>query len=108
MSVKHLDPVDWLLSDDVGSSSRTIFCHFLGKPQTYPSIPYDRGDFGRCVRLLESPFAAGWRERIVEMNKYARWHLLWPHWHLLEELHYAGKSALLTKTIEHLLAERKL
>ena len=108
MADKHLDPVDWLLSDDVGSSSRAIFCHFLGKPQTYPSIPYDRGDFGRCVRLLDSPFAKGWRERIAEMNQYDRWALLTPHWAKLEELHYAGAFVRLTKTIEHLLAERKL
>lgn len=103
MPKEHLDPIDWLLSEDVGNSSRTIFCHFLGKPQTYPSVPYDRGDFGRCIRLLESPFATGWAERIAEMNQYPDWAKLTPRWKALTKLHYAGKFTKLTATIRELI-----
>lgn len=102
MAKEHLDPVDWLLSDDVGLSSKAILCHFIGKEVQDKYAPEDRGDFGRCMRLLESPFAEGWIKRITEMNQYGEWAKLTPHWDELVKLHYAGKHAKLTATIQQL------
>lgn len=108
MAAEHIDPIDWLLSDDVGMSSRMIFCHFLGKAQKYQYVQYvpdDCGDFGRCMRLLESPFAAGWSERIAEMDPYyfGEWAKLTPHWKRLTDLWYTNKHRSLTKEIQKLV-----
>ncbi|GGZ22014.1 hypothetical protein [Asticcacaulis endophyticus] len=48
----HKRAIKWLLSDDVGTSSKALLSAGLGLDQTYYSYPSDGGDFGRCVRLL--------------------------------------------------------
>lgn len=103
MAKEHLEPIDWLLSEDVGQSSESIFRHFMGKEQNCTFAPSDRADFGRCMRLLESPFAAGWSDRITEMNQYVEWAKVTPHWTALTKLHYAGKFVKVTAKLRELL-----
>jgi len=47
----------WSLSDDTGSSSRTLAAAAGGLTEchsfTCPSVPHDDDDFGRCLRLVE-------------------------------------------------------
>jgi hypothetical protein len=45
-------PLDWILSDDVGASSATIWAVMMGVVHPRASLPLDPSDFGRCSRLL--------------------------------------------------------
>jgi len=60
-------PLDWILGDDTGTSSRTIWGVMMGAKNSDPSVPYDPADFGRCYRLLEA--FPEWRERLPEVAK---------------------------------------
>jgi hypothetical protein len=58
--------VEWLLSDDTGSSSKSICKFMLGIPdkRNYPP-PSDAADRGRCIRLLN--LIPEWWVRLGEM-----------------------------------------
>lgn len=58
---------DWATSDDTGSSSMAMCRFMLGLPPKdgYYSHPYDAGDRGRCIRLLN--LIPEWWDRIDEM-----------------------------------------
>lgn len=57
--------IEWLLSDDTGSSSEYL-CAFLLGIKRRQSVPSDAGDRGRCVRLLK--LIPEWQSRLDEMN----------------------------------------
>ena len=42
----------WLLSDDVGASSKYLCSVLSGDFHAEMNVPWDAGDFGRCHRLL--------------------------------------------------------
>lgn len=61
--------IEWLFSDDTGSSSEAICSHMLGmEPSGYWSHPSDPADLGRCLRLLAK--FPEWIPRISEMAQY--------------------------------------
>lgn len=71
-----MSPVDWLLSDDTGVSSKTIFRVMVGAsiPEApwHNDIPYDPADLGRCYRLLQ--LFPEWRGRLSEVSaKFPDW-----------------------------------
>lgn len=87
-----MDPIDWLLGDDTGKSSKTLFAVMLGKEYSDPSVPLDAGDFGRCHRLLEA--FPEWRQRLPEVAaKHLAWGPLVREWDALTAL-YKSKSRL--------------
>jgi hypothetical protein len=82
-----MTPIDWLLSDDTGTSSETICMvmtgsrgnHYLGSP------PSDNDDFGRCYRLLR--LFPQWRSRLPEVaQRFPAWGPMVGAWGELETL----------------------
>lgn len=63
--------IEWLLSDDVGSSSKSIVIHMFNSKSMKNSPPYDFDDRSRCVKLLK--IIPEWVERLDEMKVYKGW-----------------------------------
>lgn len=86
----HVDSAErWSVCGDTGISSMSIWLHMMGRPQDYSwgaRPPVDPGDFGRCYRLLEAPWADGWRARMREMAVYPAWMHVAHAWAELETL----------------------
>lgn len=88
-------PADWWDCGDTGLSSQAIWKHMMGVPdrEGYP-YPLDPADFGRCHRLLNAPWAAGWKTRIGEMAKRGPvWARLVARWSELEALFLEEKAS---------------
>lgn len=68
-----MTPIEWLLSDDTGVSSKAILAVMTGtKAPNYARVPLDASDFGRCYRLLKQ--FPEWRPRLSEMvAKHPHW-----------------------------------
>lgn len=102
--------IKWLLSDDTGSSSRTIVSVMTRTKYKDPSPPYDQYDFGRCHRLLlEIP---EWKEKLPLLGKkYPIWKPLVDDWSRLENLYNTGLKtgdfSVLYRTLQHLLKRDK-
>lgn len=65
-------PIQWIVSNDTGVSSKTIWSVFMGVEPYYTDVPADEADYGRCVRLLQ--FIPEWQSRLGEVvEKYPRW-----------------------------------
>lgn len=80
---------DWPTCGDTGISSRAIYQHMMGQPHDERlggTNPWDSSDVGRCVRLLDAPWATGWRERMGEMAGYPGWGKLIQRWAEIEAL----------------------
>lgn len=79
----------WLGSDDVGRSSKTIAHALYGVPESMTSseysTPQDPSDFRRCVKLMDA--VPGTRERIGELASIKGWKNLAPVWGELEDLY---------------------
>jgi hypothetical protein len=83
-----MTPIEWLLSDDTGISSRTIFATMTNShvaPHNMP-IPFDPADFGRCYRLLKAfPL---WRLRLREVaDRFPEWGPIVNAWPELEAIY---------------------
>jgi hypothetical protein len=75
-------PMDWMLSDDTGVSSKLI-CQVMTGAQPLTGfnvgVPHDAGDFGRCYRLLR--LFPHWRRRLPEVVAlYPSWVALVREW----------------------------
>lgn len=82
-----MTPIEWLLGDDTGASSKTILSVMTGNKISYPSVPIDTSDFGRCVRILEK--FPDWKVRLNEVSElYPEWGPLVEAWSELTELYY--------------------
>lgn len=78
----------WLLSEDVGVSSKAICAHMLGEPTEDYGYPHDPSDLGRCIRLLQ--LVPEWEPRIIEMSKYGPgWAGLAPQWRRIVDLYHS-------------------
>jgi hypothetical protein len=84
-----MTPIEWLLSGDIGVSSKTILSVMTGSKMisTFgPDIPYDNGDFGRCYRLLQA--FPEWRARLPEVAaQYPEWGPMVDAWDELTRLY---------------------
>lgn len=75
----NITPIEWLLGDDTGASSKTICAAMTGSTSDYADVPYDASDFGRCYRLLRH--FPEWRARMSEMSaKFPTWGPLVAAW----------------------------
>ena len=96
-----MTPIDWLMSNDTGTSSETIL-HVMEKckpPHMGPDIPYDAGDLGRCMRLLEA--FPQYRPRMPEIaKKYPDWQPFVDQWEKLTDLYNAKSYQLSSLTRE--------
>lgn len=87
----NLSPLNaWLQSCDTGISSLTIAEVLSGRTGLAGGrrgIPYDPGDLGRCIRLLEK--VPWWRERLPEVaEQHPRWAPFVEHWDELKALYW--------------------
>ena len=82
----YSDPLDWIIGDDTGISSKAIWSRMMGRPASrngFGNHPHDPDDFGRCYRLLAC-FPA-WRARIGELALESReWARLVAYWDAIE------------------------
>jgi hypothetical protein len=63
---RGIEKMEWLLSDDTGTSSKAIFRAMVGVPHKDKSTPLDPSDFGRCYRLLKQ--FPEWESRVKELG----------------------------------------
>lgn len=75
---------NWILSGEVGISSKTIWAHFtMNLEPQHTFAPSDPSDFLRCYWLLQ--LAPEWRARIGELGtRYPGWKPLTDAWDELE------------------------
>lgn len=106
-----MTPLEWMMSDDTGTSSKTIMHVMEGtSPPRWVDVPADPSDFGRCHRLLEAfPL---YRARLHEVAAmYPAWSALVREWDTLTELYVAaissgsGKAPDLYKLMKRLIDE---
>ena len=80
--------IEWLLSGDTGTSSKTIIHVVVQVPMDGPDIPYDLDDFRRCYRLIEKiPELRDFLPNVA--IKYPRWIPLVDNWDKLTEMYGA-------------------
>jgi hypothetical protein len=80
--------LEWLLSDDTGTSSRTIVAATTGLTIAFhkTGTPRDMGDFGRCVRMLDAlPELRSKLYRVSE--RHPEWSPLIERWGELQALY---------------------
>lgn len=88
--------LDWILGDDTGLSSLTIWAVMTGCTASLraPRPPLDTYDFGRCHRLLTA--VPGWRDRLNEVATcFPTWKPLVAAWTELEDLYNRSDRATL-------------
>lgn len=86
-----MKPMEWLLGDDTGISSKTIFSVMTGTPCAWTGTPLDPSDFGRCYRLLA--LFPEWRDRMHEVSAaYPAWTRLVESWGELTALYEQEKD----------------
>lgn len=116
----------WLASDDTGFSSRELADCLVrhaydgekampaipvGDPENRPHVPYDPGDFGRCVRLLEAcPDLRKHLPKAAELSPV--WAALVASWDELEALYRvefpAGDAPRLYERMRSLIKESEV
>jgi hypothetical protein len=100
-------PEEWIVSEDVGVSSRTIWAVLMGlfhKPLTGPEkqksggrwdVPHDPSDFGRCHRMFQH--IPAWKGRLNEVAAvFPAWEPMVREWDRMAEIYErdleSGKS----------------
>lgn len=84
-----MTPNDWILGNDMGISSRTIWAVMMGEgPPHWHGTPSDPDDFGRCWRLLAR--FPEWRRRLPEVaERHPEWSGLVREWDRLSRMYEA-------------------
>ena len=108
-----MTPIEWLLSNDTGISSKTICAVMtnskIGIDTSLPDIPYDPADFGRCYRLLK--LFPEWRPRLPEVAAwFAAWEPMVAAWDELTNLYeeeIKNESGVAPKLYERMQELRK-
>ena len=73
----------WLLTGQVGESSKVMASCFAGIPRNTDARPYDPSDFNRCLMFLAAvPQARLHMEKLREISP--EWNLLVDNWAKLE------------------------
>jgi len=76
----------WLLGDDTGLSSKTIFAVMNGIEFKHNAPPRDPSDMGKCFRLLT--LFPHWKSRLNEVAElYPEWKVLIDNWKILYDLY---------------------
>jgi hypothetical protein len=95
-----MTPIEWLLGNDTGVSSKTILAVMTGTPEPRfgPDCPHDADDFGRCYRLLQH--FPEWRARLAEVSdRYPIWGPLVEHWAELEAIYFEETQHNVPRTL---------
>src|SRR3546814_20255333 len=74
----------WHENGEVGTSSLTIFHHFVGSSMEHTSAPADLADLRRCLFLLDH--VPEWQSRIGELEAVPGWENLAKNWQKLTDL----------------------
>jgi hypothetical protein len=83
---KKMTEIDWILSDDTGCSSKTIWAVMMGSDYPKNDIPCGPSDFGRCYKLLLA--FPEWNDRLHEVaEKHPKWRPLIDKWNELSRLY---------------------
>ena len=92
----HKKVLEWLVSDDTGTPSKTLCSLYFGVPKAYQHHPCDPSDFGRCIRFLDRLLPC---EKTVVLNRAKQlspeWKALAGEWDYLVSLY--GKEGLFEK-----------
>lgn len=116
----QMTPEEWIVSEDVGASSRTIWCVLMGLLHTKIigvrkrvcerrfDVPHDPGDFGRCSRMFEH--LPQWKGRLGEVSAaFPKWEPFVREWDKMEGLYQrdleSGKSPELYELMKSLEEE---
>ena len=105
-----MKPTQWVLGDDTGISSKTIWAVMMDAVRKNPrssdyDTPHDPSDFGRCYRLLQ--LFPDWRKRLHEVPAiFPKWGPLVREWDRLTAIYErdldSGKSDELYNAIQKL------
>lgn len=75
----------WIITDDTGLSSRTLWAVMMGVTPSRIEHPHDPDDMGRCLRLLRA--VPEWRARMPEMAEVSpSWAALVERWDDIEAI----------------------
>ena len=86
-----MKPEQWIVGNDTGVSSKTIWSVMFGVNPDWQGVPLDVDDFGRCVRLLT--LVKEFRPRLKEVSvKYPEWKPIIDDWDELERLYWAWEA----------------
>jgi len=90
----------WLLSDDTGTSSKTL-CSCLYLIPTKPderNYPRDPADFGRCKRFLETLAPEERKTALLSVSGVSKeWKGLVDNWDRLEKLYDVDRDLMLVE-----------
>ena len=111
-----MTPIQWIIGDDTGVSSKTIWAVMMGAVTEERSsfrydTPHDPDDFGRCYRLLKK-FPA-WNGRLGEVAEiFPKWGPMVARWDEMTAIYErdlaSGKSSELYDLMQKLQDEGML
>lgn len=97
--IVSMRPEEWILSDDICNSSKTIWAVMMKVEFKNSCVPFDYKDFGNCYRLLK--WIPEWKNRLNEVsNKYPVWKEVILNWDYLTFLFEVEKYDELDKILE--------
>lgn len=92
-----MNPNVWIVGNDTGVSSRTLWAAMMGVIDKSTrcgyqyDVPHDNGDFGRCFNLII--LIPEWRKRLNEVPiLLPAWKPYIDHWDEMEKLYMKQKS----------------
>jgi len=101
MTIHRQTPEQWIISDDTGISSKTIWAVMMGVDTDRSNVPLDCADFGRCYRLLKH--MPEWTARLPEVaEKYPGWKPILREWDTLTFLHETEQCDKLNRLLSDL------
>jgi len=87
----------WLLSGDTGRSSLTMCSclYLIPTKNDLSNYPHDPGDFGRCMRFLETLTPDERKTALLNVSAVSKqWKRLVDEWDRLEKLYDSDKEKL--------------
>lgn len=85
-----MTPLQWIVGNDTGISSKTIWAVMMGAVEENPhpfqyDVPHDGDDFGRCYRLIK--LFPEWKARLPEVaQRFPAWGPMVREWDTMEAL----------------------
>lgn len=100
--------IEWLVTGETGTSSKTILAVMTGIVEGKRSldycVPLDASDFGRCKKLLNA--IPEWREQLPKVAEaFPQWRLLIELWDSLDHLYDSGNWTPLNRILRVLREE---
>lgn len=93
--------MDWITSNGVGLSFKTLWAVIMGLDIPTPSVPVDVYDFARCYCLLKLCDEETRRKTIHDAaEQYSVWKPLELEWKKLTELYEAGNAREINRILK--------